>query len=191
MRAADLLRTLELVTFRGAAELDIIGRELRKFQMLPKGGRGLNAPALSAQDVATVLIGMAGAANANAAARAVLDIAPLQPAGGLRASFRATETFADALAFALAHGDAARMVETVRICQSTPAASIAWNERGERRVALYQPDKVNKEGLTVGAGSCLVWTEIPGAVLHQLAIDLEDGEVEGEIVAEWTAELRG
>ncbi|WP_341991848.1 hypothetical protein [Azorhizobium sp. AG788] len=183
MHARELELLLPSLSGRTSADLDLRFRELRKLRMLPTGGRGRHAPEIGAEHVATILIAVAGASKAIDAAYAVTRFAGLGEVGS------AGETFAEALTDILDSEELARVVKSVRLCHSHTFAEIEY-DGGRPARRFFQEEDIAKmeKGLGTVEGfagaSIMDQTVIGGAVIHQLSIDLNEDDEEGELVIE-------
>ena len=166
MIARDLERILGERNVATAAELDLMARELRKFNILPTGGRGPYAPKIDAARVANFVIAAAGSSKASHAARTVLDYTDLTPTDGERSEFIGAEKLGEAVTFMFSEQAHAEIVDCLRICRTGPAAEIVFRAAGTRHVARF--------GETFRQATMTVWAEVPAGMIRDIALELHD-----------------
>lgn len=143
-----IVRDLERVLVEhgaGAAKIDAITRRLREIGRLPKGGRGPNAPTISALDAAAILVALAGSnKGAEADAR-------LQKLEGLRCSSGKPTILLEFVASALEDTKLLTQLREVRVGRTTRRAAVIWADgtvdeyRGER--SQLKPSRFYVEGI--------------------------------------------
>jgi hypothetical protein len=112
MRVRELELLLGQLTPRSKSDLDIRMRKLRQADLLPKGGRGPNAPNIGARDAAMMIIAICCSRHAVDAADAVPVFASLLPEYNDEA-FEGAGTFAEALTAALARPETAKRIRDI------------------------------------------------------------------------------
>lgn len=172
MNSKDLERFLAKRTTWREGDVDQRTRLLRAARMVPTGARGTNAPDISAEHAATVLLSLAVSDRAADAVAAVLTYAPLQPASGGRFDgFAGKETFADALTDILEDHETRYRIAEVVICKSWPMARISTRSpEGETKDYAYgaAPSDVRTDTVRIE-------TRISGSFLRTLAHRLHYG----------------
>lgn len=182
MRGRELEKYLAGVTRLTESDLEVRFGELRKLRMLPSGGRGLSAPNLTREHVATALIGLA-AGKAIEAARAVMDFAALPEVddAGNREDYG--ETFAEALTAAIESEPKAALIADVVIDKTVISATINYEDGGVRR---FSSDRTKDLRKTYLLSDRIV---ISGRLLLLLAneLDNEDAPSGWTALSEWRA----
>lgn len=133
--------------------------------------RGPYAPPITPSDAAMVVIGLACSDTATNAAQATPRYAELRMDDGAPITLRAR------LAALLADPAAAQRVARVTVCRSWPEAVIEYRDRHGRieRAERFADPSAER---TAGARILVV---LERAMLHHLAIQIEDQGTEGEI----------
>lgn len=170
MRAREFEKLLALLDPKPwtASEIDQRTRGLRDAGLLPVGGRGLNAPHITAQHAALILISLAATNSAVETVEAVPAYASME-AVGPDTLFSGQVMFADALGGILADRYGMMEILEVFICRTWPEAKIKYQRGGRERKTVYRPPgspkikSVNRVGVGVTLG---------GGILQQLALDL-------------------
>lgn len=176
MNLRDLERLLQFLMNISASDLDQRARRLRAARMLPQGGHGVNAPQISAEHAATMLIGVTAAARPGQVCEAVLQYAPMPADHPDEWGFAGNQTFGEALTYILDNprlwpgkrsGKKTR-VDRVEICCDAPEATIFYdNQDGEEVPYRYAVDPDHRypirRNVTIGASA-----------LTQIALDLKE-----------------
>ena len=198
MNSKDLERFLVTLGPWGATDVDQRTRNLRVARMLPTGGgRGPNAPEITAENAATVLISLAVSDRAVDAVQSVLTYAPLQPATGMKIDgyaadgFAGRETFAEALTLILEDYGYKYGIEEVVVCRTWPMARITRKAPdGEIQHFKYGYDgSMAASEAGYRTSTVRVETRFSGGFLHQLAIDLRGNHPVAP--GEWVSEVEG
>lgn len=120
MRVRDLERLLSAHGV-GAAKMDATTRKLRESGRLPTGGRGPNAPAISAVEAANILLAVAGSSKAIEADTRLGKLA------GLRSS-ASSSALVDVLAGYLTDPSSLREVSEFRVARTRRRAAIHFRD---------------------------------------------------------------
>lgn len=171
MNSKDYERFLASRTPFSVGEIDQRTRLLRAARMVPTGARGTNAPDISAEHAATVVISLAASDRVADAVQAVLAYAPLKPASDGQFEGFAGETFADALTAILEDYEARYRITEVVVCRSWPMARISTRAaEGEIKDYVYGVAPADVRTDTVR-----VETRLSGSFLRDLANKLHHG----------------
>jgi hypothetical protein len=142
VRVRDLERLLTAHGV-GSAKVDATTRKLRQSGRLPKGGRGLNAPAMSAKDAALILLAVAGSS------KAIEADARVRKLEALRGSVSKSRLI-DALTTMLLDPSELAAVLEVRISRTRRMAKVVFRDgriEGFGAAAADQADKFYVEGV--------------------------------------------
>src|SRR5262245_7501333 len=115
VRAREFEADLASLSHWGRSEIEQRLLRLRKAGLIPLGGRGLNAPPISAEHAACILIAMAGTSRADDTTAAAQQYGEMIPVEGV--SIASGETFYGALAEILRDTDSRLRVQAVVICR--------------------------------------------------------------------------
>ena len=134
-----------LVSAHGApaAGLDAVTRHLRAMGLLPLGGRGTNAPNISPQGAAIILLVLAGVANPNSRE---------QVAGFLSQFGRENEhsqqpnAALDLLTGILADTAQAATIDEVRVCRKTAEVTFAYEDGRSETFRELSEEHLRDEG---------------------------------------------
>lgn len=182
MVGKDLERALALFAPLSIAALDHTGRALRSASLLPLGGRGIQAPHVTAQHASHMLIGAAASDVPQDAPAHVQIYAPLLPSWSGKLSngrpdllrpFGGYGTFGAALTAILSDPELADTVSEVMIYRSWPRAIIVGENplhTGYYGFASYEEAQAAGHRAT----ACALVFHWAGSVLSQLALDLMD-----------------
>jgi hypothetical protein len=172
----DLERLLVFLMNVSESDLDQRARRLRAARMLPQGGHGVNAPQISAEHAATMLIGVAAAARPGQVCEAVLKYAPMRAECPDEWGFAGKQTFGEALTHILdtpglwpgkSSGNKTR-VDRVEICCDAPEATVFYdNHEGEEVPYRYAVDPDDRYPIRRNV-------TIRAAALAQIALDLKE-----------------
>jgi hypothetical protein len=165
------------LTRSSPSDLDIRMRELRQGKMLPTGGRGLNAPAITADHAATILIALKGSTKSVDAALAVNHFAELVDGD---------KSFAEALTELLKDQEAAATVDRVELNRTAISASIFFKDG---KVSWYLPPDVDRgdHPEMYGRGRMYDLGVIGAGALKHAAILLQ--ETDEDATGEWVADV--
>ena len=159
MTAKDLERLLTQHGI-GVAKLDAVTRKLRAAGHLPKGGRGSNAPHITATEAALVLIAVAGSAKGIEADARIEKLLPMSSTK----SPRAQRTLLDAVSELLGQGFDLTEVAELRVGRTSRYAAI-HSTNGEieefvRTSTNTHSDRFSVEGI------------VPRSLLKRIALGL-------------------
>src|SRR5438045_3744774 len=147
MRAREFESELSALSFWSPSEIDQCTRQLRQAGLLPIGGRGLNAPDITPEHAALILIGLAAARRAADVKAAVQTYASMPALGE---AFFGAETFARALTLMLSSWRTLRSelkIKGVVVCTTWPEAAVHfWSGAGEEQTAVYGEATVEHPG---------------------------------------------
>lgn len=107
-----------------APSLDAITRHLRGMGLLPVGGRGANAPEITAEGAALVLLALAGVANPNSAEQTARFIKKFT---GAESEGRAKEGLLAVLEQMLLDRRLAAQVAEIRVCRMSTDTTIVYH----------------------------------------------------------------
>ena len=189
MTGKDLERSLASLTPASAAFLDHTGRALRAAGLMPLGGRGVQAPAITAQHAANMLLGTA-LADAPPQAPGLVTTYSALPAswsGHLRTGkpdeikpFVACETLGEALAAILSNVALAFEVSEIRINRSWPhAVIVAKNPEHTGYYGFASYEDAKQVGFRTSP--CALVFHVPTGSLQHLANDLANNDDRAEI----------
>ncbi|PWG03487.1 hypothetical protein [Sphingosinicella humi] len=112
-----------------AASLDMITRKLRSMELLPVGGRGPNAPTIGPAEAAWILLVLAGSSIPTAADATASRIRSLK---SVKKHADGSDWFLHhAIRDLLGHRDTLATVKEVRVCRTTSAATIIYEDGRE------------------------------------------------------------
>ena len=168
MRARTLELTLAAMGAGSSAALDLCNRELRRVQLLPVGGRGLNTPEIDQRGAAAMLIGLASSAVASQAGDTALTYA-----GFIDPLKRKDGTLLDFLTKILGDPALASEVDEIRVCRTRPWAMVVGRDGGKRTFHPAKPTfsgDPNKHNRLGGREEYVIGS----VLLHQIAIDFKE-----------------
>jgi hypothetical protein len=156
MNGRDLERAL-VALGAGQTSVDTVLRKLRAAGLFPVGGRGFNAPTITARDAAAALAAFAGSATASEADERLGDISRLRSLEPRPSD----ETFLDAFAKLLESPTATAQILEVRIGKNVNRADI-WSREGVLRFGT---------GTAGALGAAMYRAEgvLPGPLLNYIA----------------------
>jgi hypothetical protein len=148
MRAREFERDLAILAFWTRSEIDQCTRQLRQAGLLPVGGRGLNAPKITAMHASLILIGLTASHRAADIADAVEAYGSM-PA--LTSPLDGAATFGEALASILTNWvelKPKRSINSIVVCSTWPEATINLTKAGRRRseMIVYGASDVEHPG---------------------------------------------
>lgn len=115
-----LNRVLSVLAGINQAHLDRIGGSLRKEGLISAGGRGINAPDMSPEDVKNIILGLLATDNSSQAAKAVKEISEWKTEAGKNFGETVTAIFSDP--------EMAVKVSFISVFRNFPTASIGWSK---------------------------------------------------------------
>jgi len=181
MRAREFESDLAALSFWTRSEIDQCTRQLRQGGLLPVGGRGLNAPEITPEHAALILIGLSATHTGRSAdvLDAVKTYGPMPPVGE---AFADATSFADAMTSILSSWNALRSVLTVHsvvVCATWPEATVnIMTKTGERLAFVYGNPDVEHPGPGMRAD-----VTFSPATLSMLSRRLQEAEQEGTSMA--------
>lgn len=138
MRARQFERDLSSLSFWSESEIDQCTRQLRGSGVLPVGGRGLNAPDITVEHAAAILIGLAAARRARDIPDAVQTYGLMAPIGQ---PFEGARCLTDLLVLLLASWKKLRSrikIEGLVVCTTWPEATLHFvDQNGQRHAVIY------------------------------------------------------
>ena len=159
MTTRDLERLLGAAGATASKVATITG-QLRETGRLPKAGRGLNAPCITARHAATVLATVAGTARANEAGRRVEKLERLAsnaaPAGA---------SFLDRMAALLQDPELVKGIGEVRVSRTISRATILHRDGTFEEFVGGRQYDLDEQFRSVG--------ELPGGLLTKVALLLQ------------------
>ncbi len=174
MNVADVIRTVIYNKTANAGRLEAVATELRRLDLLPKGGRGLWAPQISPTEAATLLLTFAAVERVQETGDVISNLATLEhPTKGAFLPFVAEQ---------ISGSSAYSKVREITIFPQGTLAEVAI----EDGVTRFLPSDAWKSGLNPDAqqksfGGRIGY--IGGGLLRMIAQGFEDTG-KGEIVAE-------
>ncbi len=187
MRVREFEAALGSLTPWSASEIDQRTRRLRELRMLPTGGRGLNAPDLSPEHAATILIAMSAAAKATDTNHAVATYATMRPVASEHGfDFLGCQSFAEVLELILSSPETAARIARIVVYRSWPQADLIWlGADGAENVQSYRSDNAPQTGFGFGMYEAVTLT---ASFLSQLALDLSHTDADLDSQGGWVAD---
>lgn len=176
MRATTLINTASLYRGKTVSRAEAIATKMREIGLLPKGGRGLSAPALSAMDAAAFLLALAGAER--------VDDVPVLMSQLREMVDEAGQFVVPTLGAIIQSPETAKLVRRVLVIASAKMVEIEYDDRPTRW--FFPPHQWSPGFKPEAQGEGFVGPigMIGGAVLHQVAVDFRDDDMQGELVGE-------
>lgn len=163
MKATTLINTASMYRGRSISRADSVATALRQIGVLPKGGRGMNAPALTALEVAAFLLTFSAVEKVEDVPSLVSLLQPMVDGDGNR--------LVPTVAALIEDEAAAYAVRRILVLPNTQMVEIERD--GGDRQRFFLPDCWAPGFVPSAQGQGFVGQIglIGGAVFHQIAID--------------------
>jgi hypothetical protein len=138
MRAREFERDLAALSFWTESEIDQCTRQLRAVGSLPTGGRGLNAPDITAEHAAIILIGLAAARRSKDIPNAVETYGLMLP---VAEPFESANRLRDVLTLLLTSWEQLKSrfkINGLVVCTTWPEATLHFTDQtGQSHALIY------------------------------------------------------
>ncbi|MBS3961940.1 MAG: hypothetical protein KGZ61_08950 [Sandarakinorhabdus sp.] len=163
MKATTLINTASMYRGRSISRADSVATALRQIGILPKGGRGMNAPALTALEVAAFLLTFSSVEKVEDVPQLVSLLQAMVDSDGNR--------IVPTVAALIEDVAAAYAVRRILVMPNTPMVEIERSDGESQR--FFLPDEWVPGFVPSAQGEAFVGQIglIGGAVFHQIAID--------------------
>ena len=183
MRARELELMLTKWTSRSQTDLDMRGRKLRAANLVPTGGRALNAPGVDASITATILTSALSPFQAIDAVKGVKLYAPMVP---LNKSLGDAPTFHKAIEMVLSDPELAKGAEiefSILSPRGNGRGKIRWTDgEGTHEAAYYSPEDAKKfretggDPAKIGIAGTVSSNAVRGGLLELISLAIKDSK---------------
>lgn len=175
MRVRQLERLLTTLG-ASATALDIVTRQLREATRLPIGGRGANAPHITGDEAAWIIIALASTETASQAVAGLSRQTELQLPREVEP--RHSRSFVDTVQLILGSQEWAGNVVEIRVGRSHARSQVIYTNGDVENFVL--PGMTAKQAEGVGTAAFRSEAVLSRGLLHQVAIELTGENVSAD-----------